>query len=108
MGRERPKGRAKQNIGRSAYAYLPPSSTYLGSCPIGGTVINKKGSDPALNERVQRAVERLSELEASGVGLYEILGGEAGTAFLREACHGDPDIAYTAFSFLHSPRSCGA
>ncbi len=71
-------------------------------------VSNKEESVGTRAEWVERAADRLRELEASGVDLYEILGGEAGTAFLREACHGDPDIAYAAFSLLHSPRSRGA
>jgi hypothetical protein len=54
---------------------------------------------------VERAVERLRELEASGVALFEILGGEAGTAFVCNDCHGDPDIAHAAFALLHSPSS---
>ena len=69
---------------------------------------NKEKSVGTSAERVQRAAKRLRELEASGVGLYEILGGEAGAAFLCEACHGDLDIAYAAFSLLHAPRSRGA
>jgi hypothetical protein len=68
-------------------------------------VSNEEVSDGARDKRVERAAERLRELEASGVALSEILGGEAGTLFLRNDCHGDPDIAHAAFALLHSPRS---
>jgi hypothetical protein len=69
---------------------------------------NEEVSVGTREERVERAAERLRELEASGVELSEILGGEAGTAFLREDCHGDLDIAHAAFALLHSPGSRGA
>jgi hypothetical protein len=69
---------------------------------------NEEVSVGTREERVERAAERLRELEASGVGLSEILGGEAGTAFLREDCHGDLDTARAAFALLHSPGSRGA
>jgi hypothetical protein len=66
---------------------------------------NEEESDVARDKRVERAAERLRELEASGVSLSEILGGEAGTAFVRDDCHGDLDIAQAAFALLHSPSS---
>jgi hypothetical protein len=44
--------------------------------------------------------------EEVSVGTRE--GGEAGTAFLREDCHGDLGIAHAAFALLHSPGSRGA
>jgi hypothetical protein len=50
------------------------------------------------------AAERLRELESSGVALTEILGGQAGAAFIREECEGDPELAAAAFAFVHSPR----
>jgi hypothetical protein len=52
---------------------------------------------------VKRAAERLRELQASGVALAEILGGEAGAAFIREDCDGDFDVAAAAFALVHSP-----
>ena len=55
-------------------------------------------------ERVERAAERLRELEASGVYLAEILGGEAGAAFVRDDCDGDPEVAHAAFALVHSPK----
>jgi len=54
-------------------------------------------------ERVERAARRLRELETSGVGAAEILGGEAGTAFIRDDCGGDPDVAAAAFALVHTP-----
>ncbi len=54
-------------------------------------------------DRVRRAAERLRNLEASGVELSEILNGEAGIAFVRDDCQGDPDIASSAFTLVHSP-----
>jgi len=53
--------------------------------------------------RVKRAAERLRELEASGITLSEILGGEAGAVFMRDYCDGDADIACAAFVLVHSP-----
>ena len=53
--------------------------------------------------QVKRAVQYLRELETSGVELHEILGGEAGTAFIRDGCEGTPEIAYAAFAFVHAP-----
>jgi hypothetical protein len=40
-------------------------------------------------ERVDRAAERLLELMASGVELFEILGGPAGASFVHNDCYGD-------------------
>ena len=39
-----------------------------------------------LTDPVTRATQRLRELQARGVELYEILGGEAGATFIRDAC----------------------
>lgn len=55
--------------------------------------------------RVIRAAQQLRELEISGITLPEILGGEAGAAFVRDYCGGDPDIASTAFALVHAPHS---
>jgi hypothetical protein len=54
---------------------------------------------------VERAAERLRELQASGVALSELLGGKAGAAFIREECDGDFDVATAAFALVHSPTS---
>jgi hypothetical protein len=59
---------------------------------------------PSRDERVKRAAERLRELQASGVLLSELLGDEAGAAFIREDCDGDFDVAAAAFALVHSPR----
>ena len=55
--------------------------------------------------RVKKAVRRLRELEASGIEIYEILGGEAGVAFVSHDCDGDLDIAYVAFALVHAPTA---
>ena len=47
-------------------------------------------------DRVTRAVQRLRELKAGGVELHDILGGQAGVAFIRDDCEGDPEVAYAA------------
>lgn len=57
--------------------------------------------------RVKKAAQRLRKLQASGVALSEILGGEAGAEFVREDCEGDPDVAAAAFALIHSPRGQG-
>ena len=53
---------------------------------------------------MKRAAQRLRELQASGVAFSEILSGEAGVAFIREECEGNPEVAAAAFAFVHSPR----
>ena len=58
--------------------------------------------------KVAKAVRRLRELEASGAEIQEILGGEAGIAFVRDDCDGDLDIAYVAFALVHAPTTRGA
>ena len=55
--------------------------------------------------QVAKAVRRLRELESSGVKIHEILGGEAGVAFVRDDCDGDLDIAYVAFALVHAPTA---
>ena len=69
-----------------------------------GKHISKGTGGRALSrdERVKRATERLRELQASGVLLSELLGGEAGAAFIREDCDGDSDVATAAFALVHS------
>ncbi len=54
-------------------------------------------ADPDL---VLRAADRLRELEASGVGLSEVLSGEAGRRWVRADCGGDPAIARAAFALV--------
>jgi hypothetical protein len=53
-------------------------------------------------ERVKRAARRLRKLEDSGVEIHRILGGEAGTGFIRDHCGGDADVAAAAFALVHS------
>jgi len=52
-----------------------------------------------------RATQRLRELQARGVELCEILGGEAGAAFIRDACEGDPKVAYAAIALVYFSRT---
>ena len=52
-----------------------------------------------------RATQRLRELQARGVELCEILGGEAGATFIRDACEGDPKVAYAAIALVYFPRT---
>jgi hypothetical protein len=52
-----------------------------------------------------RATQRLRELQARGVKLCEILGGEAGATFIRDACEGDPKVAYAAIALVYFPRT---
>jgi hypothetical protein len=54
---------------------------------------------------VTKAVQRLRELKAGGVELHEILGGQAGVAFIRDDCEGDPEVAYTAVALVHYPTT---
>lgn len=53
------------------------------------------------SDQVLRAAERLRELEASGVGLPEILGGRAGASWVRDECSGDPSLALAALALVH-------
>ncbi len=57
------------------------------------------------DNRIPRAVRRLRELKAAGVELHEILGGQAGTAFIRDDCGGDPEVAYAAIALLYYPTT---
>ena len=69
------------------------------------TLINDtKRTSRSYDERVKRAAQRLRELRASGVALSEILRGQAGAAFIREECEGNPEVAAAAFALVHSPR----
>ena len=52
-----------------------------------------------------RATQWLRELQARGVELCEILGGEAGATFTRDACEGDPKVAYAAIALVYFPRT---
>jgi hypothetical protein len=58
-----------------------------------------------LTDPVTRATQRLRELQARGVELYEILGGEAGASFIREACEGDPGVAYASIALVYFPSA---
>ena len=58
-----------------------------------------------LTDPVTRATQRLRELQARGVALWEILGGEAGATFIRDACEGDPKVAYAAIALVYFPRT---
>jgi hypothetical protein len=66
--------------------------------PVAGAVMNK---------RVTGAAQRLRELKATGVELYEILGSRAGVNFIRDYCDGDPEVAYAAIALVYSPRTPG-
>jgi hypothetical protein len=55
--------------------------------------------------RVTRATQRLGELKTAGVQLSELLGGEAGAAFIRDDCGGDPEVAYAALALVFSPTA---
>jgi hypothetical protein len=56
-------------------------------------------------DRVTRAVQRLRELKAGGVELHDILGGQAGVAFIRDDCEGDPEVAYAAVALVYYPTT---
>ena len=58
-----------------------------------------------LTDPVTRATQRLRESQSKGVELYEILGGEAGATFIRDACEGDPEVAYAAIALVYFPRT---
>jgi hypothetical protein len=58
-----------------------------------------------LTDPVTRATQRLRELQARGVELYEILGGEAGATFIRDACEGDPGVTYVAIALVYFPST---
>jgi hypothetical protein len=47
----------------------------------------------------------LGELKTAGVQLSELLGGEAGAAFIRDDCGGDPEVAYAALALVFSPTA---
>ena len=57
------------------------------------------------NDRVTRAAQRLHELKAAGVELHEIVGGQAGAAFIRDDCDGDPEVAYAAIALVYYPTT---
>ena len=57
------------------------------------------------NDRVTRAARRLGELKAAGVELHEILGGQAGAAFIRDDCGEDPEVAYAAIALVYYPTT---
>ncbi len=52
-------------------------------------------------DRVLLAAERLRELEASGVGLSEVVSGEEGKRWVEEDCGGDLRVARAAFALVH-------
>ncbi len=55
----------------------------------------------------ERAAELLRELKAAGITLPEILGGEAGAAFVRDYCEGDHEIASAALALVYYPSGRG-
>ena len=57
------------------------------------------------NDWVTRAARRLRELKAAGVELHEILGGQAGAAFIRDHCDGDHEVAYEAIALVYYPTT---
>ena len=59
----------------------------------------------SLTDPVTRATQWLRESQSRGVKLYEILGGEAGATFIRDACEGDPEVAYAAIALVYFPRT---
>ena len=58
-----------------------------------------------LTDPVTRATQRLRESQSRGVKLYEILGGEAGATFIRDACEGDPEVAYATIALVYYPTT---
>jgi hypothetical protein len=40
-----------------------------------------------------------------GIELHEILAGRAGTAFMRDYCEGDPEVASAAIALVYYPRT---
>jgi hypothetical protein len=57
------------------------------------------------DDRVPRAARHLRELKAAGIELHEILGGQAGAAFIRDYCNGDPEVAYAAIALVYFPTT---
>ena len=76
----------------------------------GGKVVTEVEENPAVTTtgRVTRATRRLGELKTAGVQLPELLGGEAGAAFIRDECAGDPEVAYEALTLVFSPTATSA
>jgi hypothetical protein len=66
---------------------------------------NEENPVEALAISVARATRRLRELKAKGVELSEILGGQAGAAFIRDHCDGDHEVAYAAFALVYYPSA---
>jgi hypothetical protein len=58
-----------------------------------------------MDKRVTEAARRLRGLKATGVELYEILGGRAGANFICDDCHGDPEVAYAAVALVYFPMA---
>ncbi len=58
-----------------------------------------------MNKQVTEAARRLRGLKATGVELYEILGGRAGANFIRDGCDGDPEVAYAAVALVYFPMA---
>jgi hypothetical protein len=73
----------------------------------GVAVSNEEGPAPAREDRIKWVAERLRELEALGVPLWELLDGPAGKEFVSRECQGDPELAGEAFAFVHSPKLRG-
>jgi hypothetical protein len=90
----------KANPSRGGDAKLGGPSRKRGSPaikqPVAGAVMNKQ---------VTEAARRLRGLKATGVELYEILGGRAGANFIRDDCDGDPEVAYAAVALVYFPMA---
>jgi hypothetical protein len=69
--------------------------------------MNENGGRPLVADRVKRAARHLRKLEASGVELHRILGGDEGADFIRDECGGDVDVAAAAFALVYSAAECG-
>jgi hypothetical protein len=52
-------------------------------------------------DRVSEAAERLTEREAAGATLDDILSGEVGRRWIAEACDSNQELAAAAFRRVH-------
>ena len=87
---------------------LPRVRILVPRVPMEGVAVsNEEGPAPAREDRIKRVAERLRELEALGVPLWELLNGPAGKEFVSRECQGDPELAGEAFAFVHSPKLRG-
>ena len=65
----------------------------------------RRSAEIVENDRVPRAARRLRELKAAGVELHEILGGQAGAAFIHDDCEGAPEVGYAAVALVYYPTT---